>query len=86
MTHLWIDEPIIVTVDDDGVPTQFIWQGKRHKVAKILKPPWELEIDWWRAEGGIHRLSLLVFTDRGMVCVIYLNQENGEWRFRRRYD
>jgi hypothetical protein len=86
MTHLWIDEPITVSVNDKGEPTEFVWQGKRHLVKKLLKAPWELGADWWRAGGGIERRYLLVFTDRGMICVIYQDQLGGEWRFRRRYD
>lgn len=86
MTHPWFDgEPITIVVDDGGIPTEFVWQEQRHLVDKVLQK-WELETDWWRAEGCIRRLYLAVFTDHRMVCVIYHDLLREEWRLLRLYD
>lgn len=85
MTQPWLDEPITVTLNSDGTPTQFIWKEQRHIIELVLKR-WELETDWWRADGCIHRLYLAVITDRQLVCVIYHDHRRDVWRLLRLYD
>ena len=50
MTQLWSNgEAILVTLDANGMPTQFIWEEQRYIVQQILQS-WELETQWWRPE------------------------------------
>jgi len=85
MTQPWLNEAIAVMLDDDGIPIQFVWREQRHGIARILQR-WELETDWWRADGGIYRLYLAVLTDRKLLCVIYHDHLHAQWRLLRLYD
>lgn len=85
MTQPWLDEAITVTLDDDGSPSCFMWRAQRHEIAQILKR-WELDADWWRADGYVYRLYLAVLTDRKLLCVIYHDHLRAQWRLLRLYD
>ena len=85
MTQLWkAGEPIVVTVDDSGTPTHFVWEEQRHTVYQILQQ-WELETDWWQSTS-IRRQCFAIFTDRKLFCVIYHDLLRSEWRLLRLYD
>lgn len=86
MTHLWpTGQSITVFVDDDGIPTYFIWQEQRHAVSQIVQQ-WEMDLEWWRAEGRIWRKYLALITSDHLFCVIYYDRLCEEWRLLRLYD
>ena len=35
MTRLFTTQPITVTLDEQGNPTAFTWQGRRHRLARV---------------------------------------------------
>ncbi len=86
MTHLWpTGQPITVTLDDRGSPTHFMWQEQRHVVAQIVQR-WEIDLEWWRTEGRIWRDYLALITGDKLLCVIYYDRLQEEWRLLRLYD
>jgi len=83
MTRLFADsQPITVTLDEQGRPTAFTWQGRRHRLARV-QMHWEVDTDWWTEEGRRQRAYWAVTTVGGMFCVIYRDMGNGAWQLER---
>lgn len=86
MTQLWAaGQPIVVTLDGLGVPTEFVWQGQRHVIRQIVQR-WQVDTEWWRGEGRIWRDYLALITADNLFCVIYHDRLLEEWRLIRLYD
>ena len=86
MTTLWpTGQPIAVTLDPRGLPAAFAWQEHRHRVARIVQQ-WEVEGDWWHADGPVRRAYLALITHDNLLCVLYFDHLQEEWRLARVYD
>ena len=86
MTQLWpAGQPITVAVDDHGLPLYFVWQEHQHTVRQIVQR-WEIDAEWWRAEGRIWRNYLALITRDNLFCVIYYDRLLEAWRLIRLYD
>jgi hypothetical protein len=86
MTQLWPAGQLIdVVVDDNGMPTQFVWQEQPHRIHRIVQR-WQIDTEWWRAEGRIWRDYLALITGDNLLCVIYYDRLCKEWRLTRLYD
>jgi hypothetical protein len=86
MTRLWPNgEPIIVKTDTHGRPTQFIWQGHIHPIRRVAQS-WQVDTDWWSEEGRVWRDYRTVITDDGLLCVLYFDNLEQEWRLAKIYD
>ena len=86
MTQLWsAGQPITVMVDTHGDPTAFVWQEQHHAVHRIVQR-WQVDVEWWRAEGRIWRDYLALITGDKLFCVIYHDRLGEEWRLTRLYD
>ena len=86
MTQLWpAGQPIVVTVDGHGIPVEFVWQEQRHPIRAIVQQ-WQVDLEWWRAEGRIWRDYLALITSNNLFCVIYYDRLHEEWRLTRLYD
>ena len=73
MTLLWPQgEAIAVETDGLGRPLRFVWQQRPHGVVRIIQH-WQVDLEWWRAEGRIWRTYTAVITSDGLLCVIYLD-------------
>lgn len=82
------DPPIAIEIDTDswGRPTRFILQGQRHKLVQALQH-WEVDVDWWKVEGRIHRAYWAVTTSSGLLCVVYQElEEPSSWFLAKIYD
>ncbi len=75
----------MVTVDPLGKPLHFIWQEQLHTIQKIVQR-WQVDVEWWRAEGRIWREYLALITTHNLFCVIYRDLLVDEWRLVRVYD
>jgi hypothetical protein len=86
MTRQWqAGEPIEMECDERGRPTGFRWRGKRHGLHRI-RQRWTVDTDWWSDGGRVHRDYLAVTTLDGLLCVIYHDRLDDEWRLARLYD
>ena len=87
MTKSWAEGlPVRVeSVDANGVPASFGWQGQTYAVERLLQR-WEVETDWWSEEGAVRRLFVSVITRTGLLCVLFFDYEREEWRITRLYD
>jgi hypothetical protein len=87
MTKSWADGlPVRVeTVDAQGVPSAFGWQGQAHPVERLLQR-WEVETDWWAEEGSARRSYVALITRTGLLCVLFFDFGTTEWRIARIYD
>ena len=86
MSRLWPEgEPIRMQVDGEGRPVIFYWQGRRHRLARIHQR-WQIDTDWWRAEGRIWRAYFAVTTVTGIFCVIFQDLLLDKWFLAKIYD
>jgi hypothetical protein len=67
----------------DPIPSQFVWQGKTHRVVEITRY-WRVDIDWWRER--IWRAYYKLRTETGLLVVIYQDLILGDWCLQRLYD
>ena len=86
MTQLWpAGQAITVAVDQRGEPTYFVWQEQRHSIRRIVQR-WQVDAEWWRAEGRVWRDYVALITGDNLFCVIYYDRLCEEWRLARLYD
>lgn len=83
MTQPW-DEPITAIVDSNGIPIQFECWKQTHRITYIFND-YESNVDLLQGEETSPLLKFHVLTDRGMNCIISLDQVNG-WRLKRDFD
>jgi hypothetical protein len=81
------DPPLAIDMETDslGRPVRFALHGRRHKLARALEH-WEVNVDWWKVEGRVHRQYWALTTTKGMLCVVYRDLEEGEWFLVKVYD
>ncbi len=84
MTRLWAaGEPLSVTVDADGLPCAFVWQGQPHTVERVLSR-WRVDLFWWRSR--VCREYFKVITESGLLAVLYRDGVRQAWHVQRIYD
>lgn len=86
MTRLWVEgEPIQMETDSEGRPVRFRWRGRLYRLQRVQQR-WQVDSDWWSAEGRIWRDYWAVTTFEGLLCVIYYDHLTAAWRIAREYD
>jgi hypothetical protein len=86
MTRLWAEgESLQVETDSQGNPVRFVWRGRRHRLQRIQQR-WQVDSDWWSAEGRVWRDYWAVVTFDGLLCVIYQNLQDRAWYMAKEYD
>ncbi len=86
MSRLWPEgEPVAVLANAAAQPVRFTWQGRSHRVAQVQQQ-WQVDADWWRAEGRVKRAYHAVTTSSGLLCVLYQDLESGAWFLAKVYD
>ena len=86
MSRLWPEgEPIQMRVDALGRPVAFQWQARSHPLAQIHQR-WQVDTDWWRAEGRISRTYFAATTVTGVFCVIFQDLLSTQWFLAKIYD
>ena len=86
MTRLLLEgDPLRVTLNIQGNPVRFYWQGQHHHVEHIWRR-WEVDVDWWSEAGRIWREYLLLSTQGALLCEIYQDLTRKEWHFVRFYN
>lgn len=86
MTRLWpAGQRIDVTVSARGQPVRFTWCDRTYKVHRIQQR-WQVDSDWWSEEGRVWRDYLALLTTEGLLCVIYYDLLDQEWRLSKIYD
>jgi hypothetical protein len=84
MTRLWpAGEPIQVECDSGGHPTAFTWQEREHIVQGIAKH-WRVDEDWWQQH--LWRDYFKLYTDTGLLLIVYHDLLSGRWHLQRLYD
>jgi hypothetical protein len=86
MSRLWPEgESIRVQTDDCGRPHHFTWHDRTYILAQIQQR-WQVDTDWWSAEGRIWREYLACTTTSGLLCVLYQDLLSESWFLARLYD
>lgn len=87
MTRLWQTgaQPIEAHLDEKERLTSFTWHGTMHPIRRV-EQQWEIDTDWWTAEGRVWRHYYAVTTITKLLVVIYREMETGEWFVGRMYD
>lgn len=86
VTRLWTEgEPLAVTVNAAGRPTHLAWHAHSHAVQPIVQQ-WVVETGWWEEGGPIRRSYYALLTSEGLLCVIYHDHIQHEWRLSKLYD
>lgn len=86
MTRLWPNGvPVQVTLNADGVPVSFLWQGHWHTVAAIANR-WRLRSSWWLPDADAHREYIKLTTQGGLLCTLYRDLRDDAWYCMRVYD
>jgi hypothetical protein len=77
-------EPAPVTVETrDGLPSRVRIDRRHHAVERVLAR-WRLETDWWRAPLSREYWKLWLSGD--LVCEVFQDRADGEWKLTRWYD
>lgn len=91
MTRLFVDGlPLQVQTNTREQPAIFKVNDHRFVVERIVQH-WEVDTDWWTAEGRVWRRHWALTTcdngdEAGMFCVISYDVLSDEWRLDRIYD
>ena len=86
MSRLWPEgEPIGVQRNGAGQPVSFTWRGRSHRLAQVQQR-WQVDTDWWSADGRVRRDYWAVTTTSGLLCVIYQDLEGQGWFLAKVYD
>ena len=86
MSRLWpAGEAIAVTVDGQGRPVAFRWQGRQHRLVQVQQR-WQVDTDWWSAGGRSWRAYFAVTTATGIFCVIFQDLSSQAWYLAKVYD
>ncbi len=84
MTWFWPRGAAVrVLVDDAGRPRAFLWRGRRHPVAAVVRR-WRVDTGWWRHR--VWREYVTVVTATGLLAVLYQDLRTGAWYLARVYD
>ena len=86
MTRLWPQgEPIHLTLDATQRPLRFTWRGQSHAI-RAIHQDWQVDTDWWSEDGRIYRHYFAVTTASGLLCVVYYDFSEENWRLAKVYD
>ncbi|MGD2205464.1 MAG: hypothetical protein PVH17_01680 [Anaerolineae bacterium] len=86
MTRLWPEgEPIETWGNAADCLDGFHWQGTAHRVASVHNR-WRVHTLWWQPQASIWREYVKVTTDSGLLCLLYRDLLQGDWRLARVYD
>lgn len=86
MTRLWAEgEPVRMEMDSEGRPVRFRWREQLYRLQRVQQR-WQVDSDWWSAEGRVWRDYWAVITIEGLLCVLYYDHLTSEWRMTRAYD
>lgn len=84
MIHLWPDGELIeVLYDDAELFSAFTWRGRRHAVRGIARH-WQVDEGWWRQR--IWREYYKLYTDTGLLAIVYRDLLSGQWYLQSLYD
>ena len=65
-------------MDSEERPVRFRWQGRLYRLQRVQQR-WQVDSDWWSAEGRVWRDYLAVTTFEGIFCVIYYDHLRDGW-------
>lgn len=84
MTSFW-PEGLVITVEvtEEGVPRRLQWMAEWHLVKGVAQR-WRIDASWWKKR--VWRDYFKVYTDSGMLLVIFLDLQTGRWYVQRLYD
>lgn len=85
MTWFWA-EGLVVTVETTGqgtLPVVFVWGAARHPVAGIIRR-WRVDTGWW--EDRVWRDYFRLYTETGLLVVLFHDLTTGTWALERLYD
>lgn len=86
MTRLWSSgREITVETDAHGHVRSFTWQGRKWKIHQVYQR-WQVDSDWWSAEGHAQREYLALTTTDGLLCVLYQDLLDERWYLAKMYD
>jgi hypothetical protein len=86
MTRLWPNgDPIVMTLDAEGLPDGFTWRGRRHPVDAVANR-WRVQAAWWSPEAMAWREYYKLATVDGLLCLVYQDLRDGAWFCARLYD
>lgn len=91
MTRLWRDEEAVtVTLDEEDMPSAFVWHGRTHLVERI-DTSWQVNADWWTdpdaVQGGaLSRRYVRLLTRSGFLCDLYCDLLTQTWSLARIFD
>ena len=85
MTRLFINHLIAIHLDSAGHPVAFTWNGRRHRWTQVVQR-WQVDADWWTAEGRVWREYWAVTTVDGLFCVIFRDLVEEGWYLAKVYD
>lgn len=84
MTHLWPEgQPIRVRCGEWDTPLSFVWRGRVHTVQGIAKR-WRVDVEWWQQR--VWREYFKLYTDTGLLVILYRDLLSGQWYLQRLYD
>jgi hypothetical protein len=84
MSRLWTPgQPVNVLADAEGAPHRFRWQGRSHHVTGIAKR-WRVDQGWWRWRTWREYYKL--YTDTGLLVLLYRDLLTDAWFLQRLYD
>lgn len=86
MTRIWPDGiPVTVILDDELMPTRFVWNDAPHVVSHIAMR-WEVQTDWWSEAGETYREYVRLITKSGLLCDLFYDHLDPGWKLARVYD
>ena len=87
MTRLWTEGlPLQVQTNGRDQPAAIQLNERRYVVERVVQQ-WEVDTDWWSAQGRAWRRHYAVLLrDAGLFCVLSYDVLAKEWRLERIYD
>lgn len=85
MTRLWPEGERVEARDEGHMPSEFTWQGTRHRISDVCNR-WRVHTRWWEPRETVWREYLKVATDTGLLCLLYRDLIGGGWFLARVYD
>ena len=86
MTRLFSEaETIQPRLDQLGRPSSFTWATRIHTIDHVIQR-WEVDTEWWSELGRVNREYFAVTTREGMLCVLYFDHLDEQWRLEKIYD
>lgn len=77
--------PVRMETDSAGSPARFFFRDLLHRVLRI-EQRWQIDTDWWDAEGRVHRDYYAVTTLEGALIVLCYDHLEPGWYISRVYD